>query len=100
MRVDSLHTCTKRVHPCRDHLLAGHRFGGAPGGMGGMPDFSALLGQQLPAPGATTGAAPAPVQDPAVRFADQLRQLRDMGFTDEQRNIEALTATMGNVNAA
>jgi hypothetical protein len=29
-----------------------------------------------------------PVADPATRFAPQLQQLRDMGFTDEARNLQ------------
>ena len=44
-----------------------------------------------------TAAAPQP---PRVRFAAQLRQLADMGFADEDRNLQALQATNGNVNAA
>lgn len=37
---------------------------------------------------------------PEERFASQLEQLAGMGFIDRQANIQALTATMGDVNAA
>lgn len=61
--------------------------------IGGL-DFSSLLG-------GAAAAAPRPmVATPAVRFAEQIRQLNSMGFTDEGANIRALTATNGNVNAA
>jgi len=33
-------------------------------------------------------------------FASQLEQLANMGFVDRQANIQALIATMGDVNAA
>lgn len=48
-------------------------------------------------PGAPFAAAPQP---PRERFARQLASLNDMGFTDEEANIGALTATNGNVNRA
>lgn len=41
-----------------------------------------------------------PTEPPEVRFAEQLRQLEDMGFTDREQNIRALTATSGNVQFA
>merc|ERR550519_2698893 len=37
---------------------------------------------------------------PEERFASQLEQLAGMGFIDRQANIQALVATMGDVNAA
>lgn len=72
--------------------------GGAPPSIAGL-DFSALLGG---APAAFPAAAPPALggSDPAVRFASQLRQLAEMGFTDAPANIRALTAAGGNVNAA
>lgn len=75
----------------------------APGGL----DFSSLLSQYGGNPAPTTGTTPSmpmfppmPQLDPAQRFATQLQQLRDMGFTDQERNIQALQQTGGNVNAA
>merc|ERR1712146_188849 len=50
-------------------------------------------------PATTTSAAASPV-DPAVRFASQIVQLHEMGFSDDARNIQALTQSQGNVNAA
>lgn len=41
-----------------------------------------------------------PEQVPEERFASQLDQLASMGFVDRQANIQALIATMGDVNAA
>ncbi|KAF0978038.1 hypothetical protein FDP41_002930 [Naegleria fowleri] len=51
------------------------------------------MGGQMPTTTANT-------QPPRERFAAQLSQLQEMGFFDEQSNIEALLATNGNVNAA
>jgi len=39
-------------------------------------------------------------QPPEERFASQLDQLASMGFMDRQANVQALIATMGDVNAA
>ena len=47
-----------------------------------------------------TAAAPASNLPPQERFASQLQQLQDMGFFDQASNIQALTVTNGNVNAA
>merc|ERR1712013_575883 len=41
-----------------------------------------------------------PDQPPEERFASQLEQLASMGFVDRQANVQALIATMGDVNAA
>jgi hypothetical protein len=49
------------------------------------------------------GAAPATPQDnrpPEERYADQLRQLNDMGFFDFDRNIAALRRSGGSVQGA
>ncbi|KAG2389011.1 hypothetical protein C9374_014411 [Naegleria lovaniensis] len=53
------------------------------------------MGGQMP-----TTTTTANTQPPRERFASQLSQLQEMGFFDEQSNIEALLATNGNVNAA
>lgn len=66
-------------------------------------NFDSLLnnaGRPAPSPFAPVAApAPAPV-DPAVRYAAQIQQLRDMGFLDDEANLRAIQATSGNVNAA
>ena len=41
-----------------------------------------------------------PLTDAETRFASQLEQLEMMGFTNKQANIEELTRTGGNVEAA
>jgi ubiquilin len=66
---------------------------------GGGLDFSALLGGGAPM-GMGAPQAPVPQVDPAVRFAAQLQQLEGMGLIDRERNIQALLATGGNVEAA
>jgi len=71
-----------------------------PNPAGGL-DFSALLGGGggggFPA---YPPAAPVNQDPPAVRFAAQLEQLQNMGFTDVEANTRALVATNGNVNVA
>lgn len=48
------------------------------------------------------GAPPAPADNrpPEERYAEQLRQLNDMGFYEFERNIEALRRTGGSVQGA
>lgn len=50
---------------------------------------------------ATTPATPAvPTQPPEERFETQLASLRDMGFSDNSRNLRALLASGGDVESA
>lgn len=78
-------------------LLGGGMGGmGAFGGMGGMGGMGGFPGMP---PVAGTTATP-PVQNPEERYAAQLQQLQDMGFSDRAANIRALQATQGNVHAA
>ncbi|KAI8328151.1 hypothetical protein BC941DRAFT_385716 [Chlamydoabsidia padenii] len=73
------------------------------GGNGGMMDpqvqqnLAALFGN-----GGGMGAptTPADTRSPEERFQVQLQQLNEMGFWDAAKNIRALQATGGNVNAA
>ncbi|KAL4892743.1 hypothetical protein BDV59DRAFT_179669 [Aspergillus ambiguus] len=61
-------------------------------GQGGGANLASLLGLANP-----------PVQDnrpPEERYAEQLRQLNDMGFYEFERNIEALRRTGGSVQGA
>ena len=74
-----------------------------PAGLQGV-DFSQFLGgngngrnRAAPAPAPSPAA---PLADPAVTYASQIQQLRDMGFSDQPAMIRALIATQGNVNAA
>ena len=83
-------------------------FSGGASGLGGAGGLDFLnmfggIGFDGGAPTIGTGGQQAqqPQQlPPEERFRTQLEQLNDMGFTDRQRNIVALTATNGNVNAA
>lgn len=59
-------------------------------GMGGLGG--------LGSPGAA--AAPADNRPPEERYADQLRQLNDMGFYDFERNVTALRRSGGSVQGA
>jgi ubiquilin len=68
---------------------------GAQGGATGANPLAALLG------GAGLGSPPP--QDnrpPEERYADQLRQLNDMGFFEFERNVEALRRSGGSVQGA
>lgn len=90
--------------------FGGANFGSpAPTNTGGL-DFSALFNNNPSANNGQTNAtrptaavptsAPAPVEDPAVKYANQVQQLQAMGFSDDAANLEALKKTNGNVNAA
>ncbi|KAL9610768.1 MAG: hypothetical protein Q9167_004551 [Letrouitia subvulpina] len=56
-----------------------------PGGLGGFPG---------------NATAPADNRPPEERYAEQLRQLNDMGFYEFERNVEALRRTGGSVQGA
>ncbi|KAF9370645.1 Ubiquilin-4, partial [Mortierella sp. AD011] len=78
--------------------------GGAPG-TGGVNPMAQYWAQQMAAMNAAGGfggaATPAqPQEPPEVRFQVQLQQLNEMGFWDAAKNIRALLAAGGNVNAA
>ncbi|KAL4875038.1 hypothetical protein BJY04DRAFT_171408 [Aspergillus karnatakaensis] len=69
--------------------------GGQGGESGAANPFASLLGG--------SGFGTPPPQDnrpPEERYADQLRQLNDMGFYEFERNIEALRRTGGSVQGA
>ena len=65
-------------------------------GLGGLGAFGGAGGFGSPA------SPPAPQDDrpPEDRYAEQLRQLNDMGFYEFERNIEALRRTGGSVQGA
>lgn len=67
--------------------------GGLGNMFGGANPFGGLGGPASP---------PAPVDNrpPEERYADQLRQLNDMGFFDFDRNVEALRRSGGSVQGA
>ncbi|KAK3822279.1 MAG: hypothetical protein JOS17DRAFT_326514 [Linnemannia elongata] len=82
----------------------------------GMPSFANMFGGFPPmahpsstatptassaSAAATTPATPAvPTQPPEERFETQLASLRDMGFSDNSRNLRALLASGGDVESA
>lgn len=76
----------------------GPNFPGA--GAAGNPDLQRSLQELLQGMGA--GSPPAPVDNrpPEERYADQLRQLNDMGFYDFDRNVAALRRSGGSVQGA
>ena len=65
--------------------------------MSGLNFDSLFNNIPLTAPISTTSAAPS---DPSIRYANQLQQLQDMGFSDNAANLQALIRTNGNVNSA
>lgn len=71
---------------------------GSFGDMFGAGGFGGMGGMGGAAPGAP--AAPADTRPPEERYADQLRQLNDMGFFDFDRNVEALRRSGGSVQGA
>lgn len=58
--------------------------------------FASMFG----APGGLGGGTPPVAPPTAATYAPQLQQMKDMGFYDEAANLQALTATQGNVSAA
>ncbi|CAO4361301.1 unnamed protein product [Caenorhabditis nigoni] len=73
--------------------------GGVGNGMSGLADLirQMNMGGRQAAGGAPAAAAPA---NPEQTYASQLEQLQSMGFSDRARNIAALTAAFGDLNAA
>jgi ubiquilin len=79
--------------------------GGGMGGLGGMGGFGGLggglggagLGSGLGAGQSTNVPANTNLKE---LYKSQLEQLQNMGFTNENFNLDALKATAGNVEAA
>lgn len=66
--------------------------GGAAGaGLGGMGAFGGM-----PGAAASTG----PEEEPKVKYASQIAQMKEMGFPDEDTNAQVLKETNGNVQIA
>lgn len=64
-------------------------------------DFSRLLNQfQSASVSSPSPAPPTSTLPPEQRYASQLSTLSDMGFTDSEANIRALTECNGNLNRA
>ncbi|KAI0388412.1 ubiquitin-domain-containing protein [Xylariaceae sp. FL0594] len=77
---------------------------GLGGGLGGVPSTTPeglqQLVQLLGMGGAGGTPAPADNRPPEERYAEQLRQLNDMGFFDFDRNVAALRRSGGSVQGA
>lgn len=71
---------------------------------GGQPNFGNLnpeaLQRMMQMLGGGAPAAPADNRPPEERYAEQLRQLNDMGFYDFDRNVAALRRSGGSVQGA
>ncbi|KAL2023623.1 hypothetical protein VTK56DRAFT_1780 [Thermocarpiscus australiensis] len=84
-------------------LPQGGAQGATAGNPFGLPPISPEVVQQLaqilgPAPAAA--AAPPDNRPPEERYAEQLRQLNDMGFFDFDKNVRALRRSGGSVQGA
>lgn len=79
-------------------LMALQQMGGGENPFGAFGDFG---GAGAGAGGAgSAAAAPADTRPPEDRYAEQLRQLNEMGFYEFERNVEALRRTGGSVQGA
>ena len=74
----------------------------AAGGQNQFNPFAALFGPGGMGAGGFGGGPPPPpdTRPPEERYAEQLRQLNDMGFYEFERNVEALRRTGGSVQGA
>lgn len=80
---------------------AGNPFGGPPMNAEGLQQMMQILGMNSQGGGGSPApAAPADNRPPEERYAEQLRQLNDMGFTDFDRNVAALRRSGGSVQGA
>jgi ubiquilin len=77
-------------------LLQGLGNGNAEGGGAGANAWANMLGLG----GAGASQQPPDNRPPEERYAEQLRQLNDMGFFEFERNIEALRRSGGSVQGA
>ncbi|PSR79673.1 hypothetical protein BD289DRAFT_442165, partial [Coniella lustricola] len=81
--------------------LFGMPQGGAANPYGVTPELMQQFMQMMGgAGGAGEPAAPADTRPPEERYADQLRQLNEMGFFDFDQNVAALRRSGGNVQGA
>jgi len=71
-----------------------------PGGIPNVPN-NPMLAQLIAGLGGQAGTPPpTDTRPPEERYAEQLRQLNDMGFYEFERNVEALRRTGGSVQGA
>ena len=67
---------------------------------GGFGDLFGGGGGGFGSPGAGSPPPPADTRPPEEIYAEQLRQLNDMGFFDFDRNVAALRRSGGSVQGA
>lgn len=79
-------------------MLINDSTGVSTGGDGSTGDSNAPTNENVNPLSSLLGSLP--TVPPEQRFARQLNQLEQMGFTNREDNIQALTATNGNVDAA
>lgn len=66
-----------------------------------MPGMNpAMMQQFMQMQGGAGGFPPADARPPRERFATELNQLKEMGFTNEETNLQMLQQCNGNVNLA
>ena len=75
-------------------------FGGGLPSMMNNPFFDMGPGGMFGAEGRGQPSEPADTRPPEERYAEQLRQLNDMGFFEFERNVAALRRSGGNVQGA
>ena len=75
--------------------------GAGAAGMGGLPGLAGLAGMGgMPGMPQQQPQQPPDNRPPEERYADQLRQLNDMGFFEFERNVTALRRSGGSVQGA
>lgn len=67
---------------------------------GGLGDAQQPLSGSILGSGATAAEADNNQPPPEVRYSQQLQQLSEMGFTNREANIRALTESLGDINSA
>merc|ERR1712083_436463 len=73
---------------------------GGAGGMGSMMDMMRMMNMMNGGANGNNSNANQLNADPSQIYVLQLQELRNMGFNDQERNINALVLTGGNVAAA
>lgn len=76
-------------------------YGAPPGGMSPFDYMSLFGGVRPPVPTGIPRPVPTgPPMDPKEKYAIQLAKMKEMGFTNEEVNLDALKATNGIIDAA
>lgn len=96
--LDSMNAFGNSADPSTNSAVSSSSTGFGAGSESVMPNnfnFNPnMMGSPFPQP------APQPQGDPRVIYRDQLNQLREMGFPNEEANIAALQQASGNIHFA